>query len=116
VQYRVIKNYFSAVKRWLPDAWEEPRKYIVLRGSGLWAICFIGAEVIDRVLADGKFNSDAMLKILQSGKDWNWSNKGDFEGLGGRGGASRISDRVTKEFQNDSGISIRTLSQQIMQD
>jgi DGQHR domain-containing protein len=56
-EYRVIRNYFAAVKKWIPDAWQEPRKYIALRGSGLWALCFIGAEVIDRVLARGRKQS-----------------------------------------------------------
>src|ERR1700722_11031038 len=41
-QYRVIKNYFNAVKKWQPKAWIVPKEYIMLRGSGLWAISFIG--------------------------------------------------------------------------
>ena len=34
-QYRVIKNYFDAVKQWIPDAWKNPKDYLALRGSGL---------------------------------------------------------------------------------
>jgi DGQHR domain-containing protein len=114
-EYRVIRNYFSAVKRWIPDAWQEPRKYVALRGSGLWAICFIGAEVIDRVLARGEFKVDAMLEVLKSGTEWDWSNLGSFQGLGGRGGALKISNMVTHEFRDPSGVSIKSLSKEIMQ-
>lgn len=37
-QYRVIRHYFDAVKKWQPKAWSLPKEYIMLRGSGLWAI------------------------------------------------------------------------------
>jgi DGQHR domain-containing protein len=113
-EYTVICNYLSGVRKWIPDSWEYPGKYLVLRGAGLWGICFIGAEVIDRVLAQGKFETRDMLAVLQSGQEWDWSNKGDFAGLSGRGGAVRISGMVTKEFQDESGVSIRALSQKIM--
>jgi len=114
-QYKVIRSFFVAVKRWQPPAWSEPRRHIVLRGSGLWAICFIGAEVIDRVLANGKFGVSDMLAVLKSGRDWDWSNKGDFQGLGGRGGAVKISSQVAAEFRDDKGVSIKELYRQIVE-
>src|SRR5437016_2401411 len=42
-QYRVIRNYFDAIKQWQPKAWTTPKEYILLRGAGLWAMCFLGA-------------------------------------------------------------------------
>lgn len=113
-QYKLIKNYFLAVKKWQPQSWVEPRKYLVLRGSGLWAICLIGADVIDRALTKGSFNVDSMYKVLTSGSDWDWSNKGDFQGYGGVGGAQQISGLVTSEFHDDSGVSVKNLFKQIM--
>ncbi len=61
-QYRVIRNYLAAVKKWQPKAWTEPKEYIVLRGAGFWAICFIGAHVIDRALQQGQFKSEDCIK------------------------------------------------------
>lgn len=92
-QYKVIKNYFSAVKEWQPKAWTNSKDYIILRGAGLWAISFLGAQVIDRALINNKFDKDSLLKILNSGKDWDWSNKGSFVGMSGRSGALEISNR-----------------------
>lgn len=115
-QYRVIKNFFNAVRNWVPEAWESPKNYLVLRGAGLWGICFIGAEVIDRVLGEGNFKSEEMEMILRSGRDWDWSNRGDFQGFSGRGGAVRIRDEVVGEFQDETGVSIRGLFREIMQD
>jgi DGQHR domain-containing protein len=115
-QYKVIRNYFRAVKRWQSDAWAEPSRYLLLRGAGLWGVCFIGSEVIDRVLAQGKFSTEEMLKVLKSGKDWDWSYKGDFQGYSGRGGALKISNNVTAEFQDGSGMSVKALFGQIMRE
>ena len=113
-QYRVIKNFFDATKKWQPKAWSSPKDYIMLRGSGLWAICFIGAQVIDRALLQGEFRASQMLTILRSGKDWDWGKKGDFKGLGGRGGAVEISNRVTRQLQAGSGLSTKQLFDKIM--
>ena len=113
-QYRVIRNYFKAVKKWQPKAWRSHKEYIMLRGSGLWAICFIGAQVIDRVLLQGEFKTGHMLAILNSGKDWDWGKKGDFKGLGGRAGALEISKRVTRKLQDQSRMSTQQLFDKIM--
>jgi DGQHR domain-containing protein len=113
-QYRVIRNYFDAVKQWQPRAWTSPKEYILLRGSGLWAICFIGAQVVDRALLQDQFNTKHMLAILRSGKDWDWSRKGDFIGLGGRAGALEISNRVARKLQDESRMSTKQLFDKIM--
>lgn len=112
-QYKVIRNYFAAVKQWQPEAWSQPNKYLLLRGAGLWAICFVGAEVIDRTLASGKYTIREMLDILNSGESWDWSKEGDFQRLGGRGGAVKIRDRVVAEFADKTGISLRSLARRI---
>ncbi len=113
-QYRVIRNYFEAVKKWQPRAWASSKEYIMLRGSGLWAICFIGSQVIDRALMQDQFSADHMFAILRSGKDWDWGKKGDFVGLGGRAGALEISNRVTRRLQDESHMSTKQLLDKIM--
>lgn len=115
-EYRVIKNYFGAVKLWQPEAWKNPSEYILLRGAGLWGVCFIGSNVIDKGLSLGKFDVENLLKILKSGKSWDWSKKGSFEGLSGRGGAVKISDTVTAELIDENDISVSELYKQIMKD
>jgi hypothetical protein len=115
-QYKTIRNYFLALKRYQPEAWTTPGKFLLLRGAGLWGACFIGAEVIDRTLGQGKYKTEDMLKILKSGKRWDWSNEGDFKGFSGRGGAVRIRDAVVGEFADESGVSVKSLFQKIMAD
>lgn len=116
VQYLVIRNYFNSVKKWQPDAWIEPNQYYVLRGVGLWAICFIGSSVIDRVLSSSKHSTKDMYTILDSGKKWDWTRGGEFAGYSGRGGAVKIRDMVVREFADESGVSIKSLADKILKE
>lgn len=115
-QYTVIRNFFSAVKIWQPEAWKDTKHYLLLRGAVLWGICYIGATVIDKTLSSGKYSSSDMLKILRSGPSWDWSNNGSFVGLSGAGGAMQIRNKVIADFADVSGISIKSLAEKILQD
>jgi DGQHR domain-containing protein len=115
-QYLVIRNYFLAVKQWQPTAWQRPKEYIILSGAGLWAICFIGAHVIDRSLIQDMFDTEIMLKILKSGKEWDWSRKGDFKGLSGRAGALEVSRKVTQKLHDGTRMSSQDLFEKIMKE
>jgi DGQHR domain-containing protein len=113
-QYNVICNYFEATKLWVPKAWEFPKDHLALRGSGLWGLCALGANVIDRALGKATFEAQEMLRILNSGKKWDWTNKGHFQGLGGWSGAIKISEMISEEFSDESGISVKDLYRKIM--
>ncbi len=112
-QTRLIERYWHAVRRWIPHAWDNPGKYIILRGAGFWAMSFIGADVIDRAVTAGRVETDDMLAILKSGKEWDWTNAGDFRGYGGRKGAVEISNIVTKEFATE-GASISEIEAKLI--
>lgn len=116
VQATVIKNYFSALRSWEPEAWANPKEYLMLRGAGLWGVCFLGANVIDRALGRGKYKPTDMLAILRSGAEWNWSKGGDFQGYSGRSGALKISDMITSELEDGTGGSLKSLIQKIAAD
>ena len=113
-QVKLVKNYFSALKAWVPEAWKVPKEYLLLRGAGLWGTCFLGAEVIDRTLANKNFDVETMLAVLNSGKQWDWSRNGDFAGLSGRGGSVKIADRIIRELRDEGGVSMKDLLKEIL--
>ena len=100
-QAKLIKRYWQAVREWMVEAWENPARYIALRGAGFWAVSFIGSDVIDLVATTGRVEVADMLAVLRSGREWDWSNAGDFRGYGGRAGAVEIANKVTKEFASE---------------
>jgi DGQHR domain-containing protein len=82
-QYNVIKNYWLALKKWLPKAWNSPRDFAIFKGVGLYAISYVGIEVIDRSLLKGKFSSDDMLAYLKrvlSARLRSWGKAGRLDG------------------------------------
>jgi DGQHR domain-containing protein len=113
-QVKLVKNYFSALKTWVPEAWENPKEYLLLRGAGLWGTCFLGADVIDRALANKNFDVGTMLTILNSGKRWDWSRNGDFSGFSGRGGSVKIADQIIRELRDEGGVSMKDLLTEIL--
>lgn len=113
-QVVVIKNYFKALKLWVPEAWQTPKDYLLLRGAGFWGSCFLGADIIDRVLAKKQFEPHEMLSVLNSGRSWDWSRTGDFQGFSGRGGAVKIADTVIRELKDEQGISMKDLLSKIL--
>src|SRR5271166_6164853 len=62
---RKRQNYWIAVRKWLPGAWNKPHDYSIFKGVGLYAISYVGIEVIDRSLLKGKFSSEDMLEYLK---------------------------------------------------
>jgi len=79
---------------------------------GAWAL----KKLIDRALMQDEFKASHMLSILRSGKDWDWGKKGDFKGLGGRGGAWEIANRVTEKLLDENRMSTKQLFDKIMAD
>ena len=112
-EYLFVRNFWQALRKWVPAAWEQPRKYLLLRGAGLWGACFLGGMVIDRCLEKGQYTVSDILQTLQSGASWDWSTQGDFKGYSGRGGALEIGTKIYAEFATESGVSIRKLAEKI---
>lgn len=113
-QYKLIENYLNAVKQWQPKPFEEHKKYLMLRGVGLWSICLIGSYIIDTSINNKEFSVEYMLNLLNSGKIWDWSNNGDFKGYSGKGGANEISNKITREIKSRNGQSIDEMISEIL--
>jgi DGQHR domain-containing protein len=114
-QLVLIKNYFAALKDWVPEAWKDPKEYLLLRGAAFWGTCFLGADVIDRVLAKKSFEKRDMIEVLKSGRKWDWGRNGDFSGYSGRGGAVKIADQIIRELKDEEGVSMGDLLKEILQ-
>jgi hypothetical protein len=54
------------------------------------------------------------LKVLKSGREWDWTGQGQFKGLSGHGGATKIRDMVVGEFKEEGKVSIKRLAARII--
>ena len=65
----LIRNFWIAVSRWLPDAWRQPSKYIVFKGMGLYLVSHIGIDVIDRCVIKGEYKPADRVKYLNTSRE-----------------------------------------------
>jgi DGQHR domain-containing protein len=112
-QYKVIKNYWIALKKWLPKAWNSPREYAIFKGVGLYAISYVGIEVIDRSLLKGKFSSDDMLEYLKQMPSEALA-KGETAAYSGRGGGRKLANDLIADLQDEGEVSLSKLQKLIL--
>jgi DGQHR domain-containing protein len=112
-QYQVIKNFWIAVKEWLPKAWNSPRDYAIFKGVGLYAISYVGIEVIDRSLLKGKFSSDDMLVYLKQMPPESLAS-GGTAAYSGRGGGRKLANDLIANLEEEGEVSLSKLQKLIL--
>jgi DNA sulfur modification protein DndB len=84
----VVRAFWSAVASVLRDPWSQPRKHLLTKGVGVYALMSIAADLVSEASprqCDKRYFA-AQLPFLAS---VDWSNGGDFEGLGGETGVKQ---------------------------
>jgi hypothetical protein len=113
-QFQVIKNYWEAVRKWLPDAWKQPANYIIFKGVGLYAITYLGVEIIDRCLLKGKYEADDMLAYLKllPGNDAFLANRAIA--YAGRAGGKKMASDLIADLEEEGEVSLNKLQKMIL--
>lgn len=84
---RVVLDFWNAVALVLPAAWQRPRKHLVTKGIGVYALMEIAAdlylEAAPGCARDRRYFSAALADFAPG---FDWSTEGPLKGLGGEGG------------------------------
>lgn len=112
-QYKVIENFWIAVKKWLPKAWNSPRDYAIFKGVGLYALSYVGIEVIDRSLMKGKFTSEDMLEYLKQMPSESLAS-GGTAAYAGRGGGRKLANDMIGNLEEEGEVSLSKLQKMIL--
>ena len=112
-QYKVIKNFWIAVKKWLPKAWNKPRDYAIFKGVGLYAISYVGIEVVDRSLLKGKFSSDDMLAYLKQMPSESLAS-GGTAAYSRHGGGRKLANDLIANLEEEGEVSLSKLQKLIL--
>lgn len=113
-QFEVIKNYWKAVQKWLPDAWKHPRDYIIFKGVGLYATSYVGIEVIDRCLMKGKYEPDDMLVYLKQIPNTTLISTKTGLAYAGRGGGRKMANDIIANLEEQGEVSLNRLQKMIL--
>jgi DGQHR domain-containing protein len=113
-QFQIIKNFWLAVKKWMPDAWRRPKDFIIFKGVGLYAITYLGNEIIDRCLLKGRFAVNDMLVYLKRLPPTDvFSAKGGIP-YAGRAGGRKIASDLIADLEDEGEISLSKLQKMIL--
>jgi len=104
--HKLIRTYWSAVARTFSQEWTDPKKYLLLRGFGIWSMSILGAGILDRCFRraiDIKLYEDEIVVYLQQTRidvDWDRS-EGNVRHYGGRLGAKELADKMAHSLSDE---------------
>lgn len=84
---QMVLDFWAAVALLMPDRWNNPRKTLLCKGVGVYALMGIAGDLIDEagnIAIDKRYFSNKLSDFML---DIDWSNTGTFAGLGGEAGA-----------------------------
>lgn len=117
-KYVLIRAFWNAVAAVFSQEWLDTRRYLLLRGFGLWSMSILGAEIIDRCITrhigPDKLGEEMASYLRQTRMVVDWdANEGNVKGYGGRVGARNLAEimkRALSDEELDMGRMARALT------
>ncbi|BCH31848.1 hypothetical protein MesoLjLc_37780 [Mesorhizobium sp. L-8-10] len=88
---RVAHDFWCAVALVMPEAFSKPRKSLVTKGIGVYALTEVAADAVLEAPAGARCDA-AYFASIMGDLAFDWSSDGPLAGLGGEGGARRAAD------------------------
>ena len=95
----VVVDFWTAVASVLPKEWADPRRHMLTKGIGVYALMEIAAEIYLECRESGRscdkraFTFTALADFADS---IDWSTTGPLKGLGGQGGVAAAVDYLRR--------------------
>lgn len=85
---KVILDFWSAVSVVLRDGWDNPRRNLLNKGVGVYALMAIAGDIYIEAGEHGCDKRYFTAKLAEFASDFDWSSAGPLSGLGGEGGVA----------------------------
>jgi hypothetical protein len=84
----VMIDFWTCISVLLRTAWDNPRRYLITKGVGVYVLTSVAADLYEESLLAGQAcdRRYLMSKLADFVADIDWSGSGDFRGLGGESG------------------------------
>jgi len=83
----LVLDFWMALVTVLPVQWQNPRKHILTKGVGVYALMEIAADLYGDTPKNKACDRKYLISALSDfAPDFNWSTNGPLKGLGGQGG------------------------------
>jgi DGQHR domain-containing protein len=93
---QVVLDYWIAVSVVLPDEWSNPRKHVLTKGIGVYALMDIAGDLFNDLTRDGR-PCDKMCfsnALSDFAGEVDWSTNGPLKGFGGEGGVKLAYEHI----------------------
>jgi DGQHR domain-containing protein len=95
VAAQTVLDFWAAVAMALSEQWSKPRKHLVTKGIGVYALMDIAADLYNEAqvgqVCDKRYFAAALADFAS---EFDWSTEGPLKGLGGEGGVKTAVDLV----------------------
>lgn len=86
---RLALEFWIAMERVVPQAFENVRAHLVTKGIGVYALMQLAAELVNEQPEGVTIDADLFTATLADfAPQFDWTNSGPLKGLGGEGGAT----------------------------
>lgn len=106
VASQVLIDFWSAVAIVVSDVWDQPRRHLLAKGVGVYALTVIAADLYleapSAAACDRKYLAAALSDFLP---DIDWSNEGTLRGLGGEAGV-KSAVQIIREFRKTRRLKV----------
>lgn len=97
----LVLDFWVALVTVLPEQWSTPRKYMLTKGVGVYALMEIAADLYGDTPKSKVCDRNYLIATLSDfAPDFDWSTNGTLKGLGGQGGVKRAVEliRATRRY------------------
>ncbi len=93
---QIVENYWLSIVGLLESEWSSPRKHVLTKGIGVYALMGLAADMAKEANCDPAVLSQEYFttKLSDFVHDIDWSSSGPFKGLGGEKGAAQALDMI----------------------
>jgi len=103
---QMVMNFWSAVAVVLPEQWSNPRKHMVTKGIGVYALMEIAADLILDATKGQTIDKRYFVSALSDfATEFDWSTEGPLQGLGGEGGV-KTAVRMIREARRQARFKV----------
>ena len=97
----LVLDFWVALVTVLPEQWRNPRKHMLTKGVGVYALMEIAADLYSETPKNKVCDRNYLVATLSDfAPDFDWSTNGTLKGLGGQGGVKKAVELIRTTRRN----------------
>ena len=107
-QYKILKNYFNAIKFVFPDDWGSP-KSLLTKTMGFYSFMELLPMILQICLSKQDLRVEAVIKVMDPIKNYDFSSTGPLKGVSGKAGVERITNELSSLLRGKNKTSTSSI-------